>query len=1162
MGKTDKTLTDDLSSASVSRRSFMKGAAALGAMASLYGCSKDGAEEIIYGNLNGGGNSTSSGSDDIYYTENPVYRYGTSAHNCGGRCIIKAQVTPDGRIVRFLTDESTYTENGMGKVFDPEEINSPQFRACARCRSYKGRLYHPGRLKYPLKQTKKRGDVTGFQRISWEQALSEIAARLKAVQGKYGVEALHAIYACGNIYSVYQSASYNGVFKSNDALSPAMRLLGGATAYTSDYSFHQVSYAGGWYGPAWNGFNMDGNVCIKPTTDTLAYGYQKYVVLWGANTPTTHNPLAYPWVKGMEEMRKKGGKVIFIGPEFSEIAVSQADEWIRIKPYTDSALVLGMLYHMLDLTIDSNGQVTNNGLDLDYIDTMVYGFFESPAYWINKTDGTITISDPGGDTHIKVDEVPAGKSLADYILGNDTRLTKVNYNTATNYTAKQYGDKMRGSGSCSYTVKGQAGGTDTEYLYKKAFNTPKTPAWASEITGVPEEKIKELAEMYLDAMKNKHRIWNEWAGGLQKQAEGVSSIMAIQNLCILTKTWGYRGNGFMNQGINPIRTANENQLTNDDISTTMGNSWNSAPAQREHPMPSVAQWHNAIKFAFGDELKTNGYTPSNIYDWDGVDGATATGHAYLDDGGVKALVKRTVSASGTAPTYTVSGTTTATYYDYDGRNNSTTGGGQTNSGFRFILNTGGNIPVNQHPNSIDLSKMYEFLPTYGYGEFPASSMADAFYMVTFDNFMSPSARYSDYVLPAKTTWEQEDFKYLDESDGTNLYIDNVIDGPGESKSTWDFARDLIKACGGNAGTFTGGNEYTTFKDVMQDTFKTKSSSGQGYFAGKTWEEFLEKPFITPEYGKTPDTTAESNPTRLRSELETYLNGGNKATQPFIKVSDTVSASNTILPATHNTHYGFGKGQYADPSTCPNIAYRFMVYMPQLQWCYENAYSKWHGHLPADKRGQNNKDKEGDLIAYPITMYFNYEDYFAESYGVTREELTRENGYFLMTTTHDRFRAHSSQAENPYLRELTHRVIGGALYSGNDSGAYAVSDGSDVTYPAINSLIGADGKPVAGQEKRASYTDIWVNNEDFKDFRDGELVKVYNKVGAVYCTLRKTSRCVPGFVGLHQGCWYDPRTIGGQTVDVGGNCNTLMASRPSRYDHGNAAQSAMVKIERV
>jgi anaerobic selenocysteine-containing dehydrogenase len=93
-------------------------------------------------------------------------------------------------------------------------------------------------------------------------------------------------------------------------------------------------------------------------------------------------------------------------------------------------------------------------------------------------------------------------------------------------------------------------------------------------------------------------------------------------------------------------------------------------------------------------------------------------------------------------------------------------------------------------------------------------------------------------------------------------------------------------------------------------------------------------------------------------------------------------------------------------------------------------------------------------------------------------------------------------------------------------------------------------------------DIWVNDEDFASYQDGELVKVENEIGAVYCTLRKTKRCVSGYVGLHQGAWFDPREIDGKIVDVGGCCNTLMASKPSRIDHGNAQQSAMVKISRV
>ena len=74
MGKENDVLKT-LQEKSVSRRSFMKGAVALGAMASVYGCSKDSGSDIIQG----GGTVTVDGitSDDIYYTETPTYRYGT-----------------------------------------------------------------------------------------------------------------------------------------------------------------------------------------------------------------------------------------------------------------------------------------------------------------------------------------------------------------------------------------------------------------------------------------------------------------------------------------------------------------------------------------------------------------------------------------------------------------------------------------------------------------------------------------------------------------------------------------------------------------------------------------------------------------------------------------------------------------------------------------------------------------------------------------------------------------------------------------------------------------------------------------------------------------------------------------------------------------------------
>lgn len=1150
-----------LENKSISRRSFLKGTAALGAMAAVYGCDRE--EDAIYNTDNTGK------GDDAYFTTTPVYRYGTSTHNCGGRCIIRAQVVDGNRIVRFLTDETTHAYDGS--LIDNDGANTTQARACSRCRGYKGRLYHPGRLKYPLKQTRERGDITGFQRITWETAIKEISDRLKAVQGKYGSEAFHSIYACGNIASQFQGGGYTGLFASADRITPALCMLGGSSAYTSDYSFHQGSYMGG-YGTAYSGM-------INMAAAPLFYESksEKHFVMWGSNIPTTHNPKAFSWTKAIEGIKENGGTIKFIGPELSEIGVAQADVWYQTRPYTDVALILGMLYHMIILTFNEDGTLTGNGLDVDYLDQMVYGFFETPEYWRNTKDGTISLTKPLDETdYVYVAAIPTGQSFSAYIMGDDARLTKALYSD-TSYMASQFKGKARNTQTASYNLQGASTG---KYLYKAQMNVAKTPAWASKITGIAEADIKELAEFYLRCGNARIPVYNEWAGGQLKQNDGTITLYAIQALLIATKNWGYTGTGIANNTIGVTKSQDPNQISNGDLEPA---GWSKYSMSR-HPQISVTQWHNAIKMAFAEELKANGYEP-NIPDWTKNTMGLGQwqgkkGEVYFDDGGVKSLVSR-LGITGVIDetniqyepkTFTVTERVnvpgkgeqdvTCTYYEFEG-NTVKSGGNLVDqtanvkfAGNRFIINSAGNIPMNQHANPIDSARMYRALPTYGYGNHQVA-MEDAFYLVTFDNFMSPSARYSDYVLPAQTTWEQADFVSIENS-GT-LYVDAVKPGPGESLSTWEFMRDLIGTHNPAAlDDFTGGSKNgkpsneVRFDDVVRDAFEnTISKKAESPYYGKTWEQFLEKPI---SHAIPSTTIPESKTNDIRAAYEAWTAD---KTKPFFPGVTTVDWS------LDSGVYGFCGDEFAETESCPKQTGMFQVYSGTLVWRYENLYSKWHGYLPKANQGQKNTDEEGDPIAWPIPVYFDYQDHFVHAYGLSSSADLA--GRYLLTTTHDRFRAHSSQAENPYLRELTHRVKGGALYSGNDYGHYAVAKTEDnIEFYPLNSLINDNGLPAAGYEDRASYTDLWVNSSDFAGYEDGDLVKVSNEIGAVICTIRKTDRCVPGYVGLHQGCWVDLRGNLNNTaslIDVGGNCNTLMPSTPSRLDHGNGVQSAMVKIER-
>ncbi|MEE8362879.1 MAG: dimethyl sulfoxide reductase subunit A, partial [Dehalococcoidia bacterium] len=103
------------------------------------------------------------GSRTIYQTPRPPEADGerivtsTCAHNCGGRCVVNAHVR-DGRIVKISTQPGPW---------NPE---LPPLYACVRGFAAADRVYHPDRLKYPMRRVGGRG-AGEFERISWDEAL-------------------------------------------------------------------------------------------------------------------------------------------------------------------------------------------------------------------------------------------------------------------------------------------------------------------------------------------------------------------------------------------------------------------------------------------------------------------------------------------------------------------------------------------------------------------------------------------------------------------------------------------------------------------------------------------------------------------------------------------------------------------------------------------------------------------------------------------------------------------------------------------------------------------------------------------------------------------------------------------------------------------------------
>ena len=293
---------------------------------------------------------------------------GMAPHNCGGCCVTRAYVE-NGVITRIDTETSEQR---------PDTFDAPQLRACVRCRAYKGRIYQPGRLTHPLKQTKERGDLSGFVSVSWDEALDEVARELKRVYDTYGGESVFRMYGTGTKGKVHGDDHHNGC--DNILLS----LMGGYLDYHGTYSAACMAFASPF-------INQTG---FTNSMDALVHS--KLIIMWGFHAADTIFTANNPWY--ITQAREAGARVVYIGPQQADTCASWADEWIPVYPGTDMALGMAMIYVMIDEGL----------LDPSFIKTFVHGFYDDP--------------DNG---------VPAGKSLSAYVMGDDDRLVRAGLNKAT-----------------------------------------------------------------------------------------------------------------------------------------------------------------------------------------------------------------------------------------------------------------------------------------------------------------------------------------------------------------------------------------------------------------------------------------------------------------------------------------------------------------------------------------------------------------------------------------------------------------------------------------------------------------------------------------------------------------------------------------------------------
>ncbi len=308
-----------IESEAMSRRSFLRWSAAVGASAASTGRL---ASSFRRSAAPASGVLPLSG-------EERVVRTGCPSHNCGGRCLLTVTVR-DGVIVRIEGDDRP-----------SDALEAPQLRPCIRGRSYRRRQYHPDRLKYPMRRAGKRGEGK-FVRVSWDEALDLMASEFRRIKAAYGNAAFYVPYGTG---------SYNQT-NGRQTAQRLMNLFGGTLGFYNSYSWACISAAT----PTVYGTGVTGN----QRQDWLN---AKYILMWGWNPAEMRDGTNSEYF--IRKAREKGARVVCIDPRMSLSAVALADEWVPIRPGTDAALMSAMAYVMISENLHDAGFVRTHCVGFD-----------------------------------------------------------------------------------------------------------------------------------------------------------------------------------------------------------------------------------------------------------------------------------------------------------------------------------------------------------------------------------------------------------------------------------------------------------------------------------------------------------------------------------------------------------------------------------------------------------------------------------------------------------------------------------------------------------------------------------------------------------------------------------------------------------------------------
>ena len=407
-------------------------------------------------------------------------------HGYCGLCIARCgavAIVEDGRFTRLEPDPAHPTGQAL----------------CAKGRAAPELVYHPERLRHPLRRTRPKGEPDpGWEPIGWDEALDLTAGAMRRVAERHGPQAVAFTVSSPSTTTIGDSTGFIqrlangfGTPNANITLDICGWGRGFATRYT--YGVGSVGVGGGGAMP-----------------DIENSGV---LILWGYNPSFTRLTHATAVIAAL----KRGMRLIVVDPRHVGLA-AKADLWLRVRPGTDGALALGIASLMIE----------RGWYDRDFIRDWSNG----PLLVRADTDRLLTERDltPGGDARR-------------FLAWDNAAARMVPYDAATGRYDRD-GASLALAGEYHITTADGAVVCHPAFELYTRLCRRYPPEAVEAICWIPRAQVEETARLIWQARPASYYAWS----GHEQHANVTQTARAMSLLYALTGCFDRRGGNVLFPG--------------------------------------------------------------------------------------------------------------------------------------------------------------------------------------------------------------------------------------------------------------------------------------------------------------------------------------------------------------------------------------------------------------------------------------------------------------------------------------------------------------------------------------------------------------------------------------------------------------------------------------